>query len=283
MINWLLEKDIFRENLDPLKKEIIDQGMTYTTCDYIPFEGGIAFEGNPPDLDKPNFAYGSIQLLKYIKRKHPKVYTFCKFPKYRCVYYYSYFGPNLLQQEYTILPYQELKRKKWKLFQRYGESQCLFVRPDDGEKSFNGQVVSFDTWDRDLQNIELYDLNPDTLCVVATPQNIYQEWRFLVGSEFPFEESPLSIISQSCYSTNGKITENPDDQVDVEVFNFVQSIIENTKYRPDPVWVIDVGLTKNGLSIIEVGASSCCGLYGCSVKNFVEFVKEYFQEELLAI
>ena len=271
---WIIEKDVFSENLESLTAVLDDRGIDHYEATYVPFEGALEFNGKRPP-DQPSFLYGSIQLCRSAQgRKSPlSVYPtmFCNFHRFRCVEYYPRFGEHLTQRDYVMLPLGELDRRKGFLMDTLGDNGCLFIRPDDGEKSFCGQVVSEDTWTRDMNTLRLYDAFPETLCLVARPQNIKKEWRLVIAEE----NDQQSVIAHSQYKHNDQLTileETPE-----EVLTFAQSLL-NCGYEPDPMWTMDIAETKNGLSLLEVGSLSAAGWYDCDLGAIVDNVERIKHE-----
>lgn len=41
-------------------------------------------------------------------------------------------------------------------------------------------------------------------------------------------------------------------------------------FNPAPSWVLDLAKVEDGWKLIEVGPSSCCGLYKCDTDLFIE-------------
>lgn len=286
MINWLLENETFEENLDKIKEIITKQGMKYQICNNLPFYGKITFENKIPIIDgsiyknKPLFAYGSLQLIKRLQKSNFSVVTFCNFKQFKCSYYYPRFGKYLLQEQYAFVPFGEFDRRKEWLFQHLGQQNQIFVRPDDGFKTFTGQLVSKERWDKDMGLIGFYDVQPECMCIVSEPKNIKNEWRFVIGTDFPSDEYPQRIISGSCYKINGNLVENPNDEIDQYVIDYVNEVISNVNYRPDPFWILDVCLTDK-LNVLEVGSMSCSGLYGCDLNKVISNIADFLTAEWL--
>ena len=48
-----------------------------------------------------------------------------------------------------------------------------------------------------------------------------------------------------------------------EVEQFAQRALDEVDWRPDPIFILDVGQTDDGPAIVELGGFSCCALYEC--------------------
>jgi len=268
-IKWLLEKDVFSEDLQPLKNEINKQGFEYKEIEYIPFQGGKY--DNMFDNNDCVIFYGSLNLSRRLKKEqnfHPHIYSTLE--NYECTKYYAYFGKYLLNQNYVMLPYSELKRRKEWLFKTIGQDGSIFVRPSSGEKIFTGQLVTIDTFDKDYELLGFYDVPKHAVVVVSEPRNIMKENRLVIAED--------KIVSGSLYSdrtTNLKYTGYSED-----VEKLANYILEETEYRPDLVWTMDFCETKGGnLYLLEIGGFSCAGLYECDMEPIVREVSRIAWEE----
>jgi len=289
---WLLERDTFHENLERLQQAIADQGMQYKVCTYIPFGGGLEFE-KPTTIAVipeggciynrlPMFAYGSLQMVKRCQDTNLSVVSFCNLPQFKCSFYYPRIGSFLLQQEYDFIPFGQLTRRQDWILTHIGRQGQVFIRPDDGFKTFTGQLVSAETWDKDIELLGFYDVPPECMCVVAEPQNIVAEYRFVIGADYPEDENPQRIITGSCYKANGKLLDVPTSVIDDEILRYVELVLEaiNTTYRPDPFWTLDICTTRDGkYHVLEVGSMSCTGLYGCDLNAVVSAISAYLEAE----
>jgi len=259
-IKWLLENDVFDENLDPLIAEIKNQGMEVHVHQQIPFGADEEFL----NIYSPNdcvIFHGSLQFAKQIRQKSQWIPgLFCTLPNFECTYYYPPLRQFILNDKYVMLPYGDLNNRKEFLLDTVGNNGCVFVRPNSGNKVFTGQVVANETWEKDVELLGFYGAEPQELCIVAEPQNITQEWRLLVYND--------TIIAQSEYEPN-KTTNVPD-----KVVLYGQEIAA-VGFEPDSVWTMDICQLKNGdLRLLEIGSFSCAGMYECDVKNIVKYVSE---------
>jgi len=296
-VNWLLETGTFEENLETIKEIITNQGMQYYICNNLPFNGNMSFEtskGISCQIQErgysiydrtPMFAYGSLQLIKRLQKSNLSVVTFCNFDQFKCSYYYPRFGCSLLQRNYAFIPFGELTRRKDWILSTIGKEGQVFIRPDDGFKTFTGQLVSAETWDKDIARCGFYDVPPECMCVVAEPRNILNEYRFVIGTDYPSDDYPQRIISGSCYKRNGFLVDNPNDEIEKHILEYVEAVLRETDYRPDPFWTLDICTTKNGdyqtCHVLEVGSMSCAGLYGCDLNKVFGSLSNYLEAEWL--
>ena len=284
---WLLEKDIFDENLEGLISEIENIGDKHIICSYIPFDGGLKTDYNfsIPKIkssiyeNEPIFAYGSLQFINYLKRSKLSVSYFCNSPQFECSYYYPRFHSYLFQKDYAFFPYSEINRKRDWILQHIGRQGLVFCRPNSGEKTFTGTLIDSYKWNSDYQFIGSYGVKPETMCVVAEPQALLAECRFIVGSDY--DDDKQKVICGSYYKQYEVYT---NEQIDKhhEAWRFVEHVLQNIKYKPDPFWVIDVAIPvclNTEWKVLEVGSISCSGLYGCNLELFVKSISDYHKNE----
>lgn len=214
--------------------------------------------------------YGSLEFGERVRRESSWIPGVIHNRKaYRCRNYYPKLGKWLLAEEYAFIPYGDLPRIKDSLFEKYGEADCIFIRPDSGSKPFTGQLLELERFDKDYQNLGFYQLEPETLCVVSPPRNVENEWRFISVDR--------KIITGSQYRNGEKLyrlrcNEGP-------AFELAQEIA-NAGYDPDRVYCIDICQTKNGnYYLLEIGCFSCAGLYTCNKETIVKEVSRIALEE----
>lgn len=269
-VKWLLEKDTFDEGLEPLQKAIRENGMTFKVTAHTSFEED-TYKGLF-DEDDCVVTYGSLNLCRVIRRTArwvPGVWLDTK--RYECTSYYPPLGEFLLNSPYIMIPFGELTRRRGFLFHTLGNNGCLFVRPNDGQKSFAGQIVTSETFVTDVSQMAFYDVEPNLLCIVAEPRNIGREWRcVVVGSK---------VVAASQYKNAGRLALHagcPDD-----VRSYAQRVAD-AGWQPDRCWTVDICEVSNGsLRLMEIGSFCGAGLYRCDPNDYVPAVAAAAQEEWL--
>lgn len=269
-VSWLIEKHVFEDNVDSLVKEIKNQGMDIKMVSYAPFESSKKYLSLFQKESCIVF-YGSLQMASQIKKEAtwvPGVYA--NFSQFECVAYYPVFGDFLLNNNYIMLPYGELIRRKDFLFDVLGNNGSVFVRPNSGLKTFTGKVANSETWEKDVEYFGFYDVTPNTLVVVSEPRNLLAEWRLVIVQN--------KIVSATQYHNDVglKVSEN----VPQEVFNFAENVLSEVQYSPDRAWCMDVCQTKEGtFHVLEVGCFSCAGLYVAPKESIVREISRIALEE----
>lgn len=261
-VKWLIELETFRENEKALKSILQRKGMEFKTIAYTP-----AMSDDVPYLFKATdcvVVYSSLQLLKHVQRECqwiPGAYG--NLAHMECTYYYPRLGQFLLNNRYTMLPYGEMLRQKDFLIQTHGVRNCLFVRPSSGFKLFAGQVISGDTYERDVEQLGFYDVEPEKIVCVSEPRNIALEWRLVVVNG--------KVVTGSQYKEYDALECKPG--MPDEVLRYGNEIAK--VWQPDTCWTLDVCQLANGeLKLLEIGSFSGAGLYDCDLEIVVDKVSE---------
>lgn len=273
-ITWIVEHFGLNKGEDDLRAEIVRQGHTLINAAGKEIMYGDAII---PKVDGPVVVMGSIQFCGYVLHKRPDLASgVCMtMPNYECTVYYPHFGQDLLNSEYCMLPFGELNRRKEWLFDKFGVDRTVFIRPNSGNKVFTGQLVYKENWNKDIERIGFYDVAPCELCVVARPKPLGEESRFVVVKG--------KVISGSVYRDVNNIflsgevePANPDSVL----WHQAQYFVNKTTYNPDHAWVIDLAWDREDevYKVLEVGAFSCCGIYGCQVEPIITEVSRVIEK-----
>jgi hypothetical protein len=265
--NWILEDNIFEEDfvtemIDEICKQDMNVDIVLTNASFWNKKDFLDCYGE----DECVVCYGSLQFIKQVRNKTSWIPGhFCTLENYSCTHYYPAFSDYLLAEKYIMLPFGELDRQKEFLYETLGDNDCIFIRPNRGDKIFTGTVVKKETWEKDIELLGFYDVEPYDLCIVSEPQNIEKEWRLVVAD--------TKVITGSEYSPNEK-KDVPKEVIDLG--NEICSI----DYKPDSVWTMDICQLQNGeLKLLEIGSFSCAGLYRCDVEIIVREVSKIAERE----
>jgi hypothetical protein len=266
-VKWLIEPEIFEDDAKPLLETLKKLGVEHQIW---PF-GHMYQDFKSKFKDDCVVFYGSFQFANVIIRQTtwvPGVY--CNLPKFDCQYYYPRLGQYLLNLEYAMMPLGDMKRRKEWILNNFSVQDQVFLRPASGAKSFTGKVVKNSEWDKDFRMFELR-ADPETLVVIAKPAHITYEWRVVIAEG--------KVITASQYKAGDKMTRSKD--VPEAVLQYAQSVVDNVKYKPDPIWTLDICAAKGALHVLEVGSFSCAGLYACDPEIIVNTVNHIALEEYL--
>lgn len=258
-MKWLLESELFQEDEAPLIAALDKLGVPYTEIRF-----GKDYKYYIEREKEPAVFHGSLQCGKAIKSFVTPIKVYCDLPKFECTYYYPHFGNYLLNKDYAMVPFGDLERRRDWLYATLSNNGELFFRPSSGYKTFTGTVVHKDNWEDWKEDFRYYDwkLKTEDIIIAAPVQKVLREWRFIVVND--------EVV------TGGQYKENYDnvriEQVPDKVSHFAQEVVDFVRYRPDPAWTIDIGETKDGLCVVEVGSFSCAGLYACDYEKVVKAI-----------
>jgi hypothetical protein len=173
-------------------------------------------------------------------------------------YYSHFFGEELLNSDYIILPAKEINRLKFQTLCRIGKDCKIFVRPNSGYKIFTGQVL-------DILDIEKFSEEyKHDLIVIAEPVEITGEWRFVVSQE-------REVLGGSLYrfqDNNVSVAAYPPKMLD-----YLKAIIKDLPEFPNPLLTIDVAsINDKKYKIIECNAFSTSGLYEIKPEPITEYI-----------
>ena len=252
---WLIERGVYGEHAEALRAEVQRQGLLCAEVDYRPAkQPPDDIFGCPPLTDDACvILWGTLPLMRQIQLRRKWIPGgWCNIVNLDCATYYAYFGHYLLNGYYSMLPGVEALRLEAELFAEFGPDDEVFVRPSGLQKLFTGRAVFRDDF-RTALAPSRYD--PTTLVVVSTPKEIGREWRLVIaGDEF---------IAASQYRQDGALRASrgcPE-----EVTQYVSELLRNVRWRPDPLFMMDICEFDDALHLLELNSFSCSGLYDCDL------------------
>jgi hypothetical protein len=206
--------------------------------------------------------HGSIQAAKRAQEA-TKWQVHAPWHQLRCSTYYPLLRGRLLQRDHLFTTIGEVRTRKDELFtSSLVEDDTLFFRPDGNDKVFTGGCISRPEFDKGYALMTFYDPSPSTPVVVARPQRIRSEARFLIVDG--------KVITGSFYKTGGQTVRLEAHDALLRIAEDHLGFCLERGFNPAPSWILDLAETSDGWSIIEVGASSCCGLYKCDLLRFIQ-------------
>jgi hypothetical protein len=267
-VKWLIEPEIFGDDAQSLLDALEKMGVEHQVW---PF-GHMYQDFKNKFKDDCVVFYGSFQFADVVRKQTPWIPgLYCNLPKFDCLYYYPRLENYLLNWDYIMLPLGAVgSLSKARFLDQFTFFNKLFIRPSSGSKSFTGKLIERANLDKELKQFALR-ADPETLVVISKPRNIKREWRLVVAEG--------SIITGSQYKEGDKMIRS--DKVPLEVLQYAQNVLDNVKYKPDPIWTLDICETYEELHVLEVGSFSCAGLYACDAEIIVNTVNRIALEEYL--
>jgi hypothetical protein len=256
---WLIEAGVYGAEADPLIAEIRRQGMPAAVVPYQSLaKGPVPVDnGRPLGDGECVIGYGTFPFIQQIRLHQPwRPGGWCTPENFDCATYFAHFGRYLLNQHYAILPGVEAIRQRDWLFSVFGRDDEVFVRPSGCQKLFVGRCVTRDAFAAALAPTR-YD--PATLVVLAAPKPIDREWRLVVADD--------RVIAGSQYAVDGKRAIIPDFPVAVN--EFAAAMLSEVRWRPDPIFMLDVCESEGRLWLVELNSFSSSWLYRCDLAAVV--------------
>jgi hypothetical protein len=251
---WLLESGVYGDEIEPLAAEIRRQGFDCRFVTYREIVKGSA----PLPPGSCAITYGTYPTVRHAMLK--RGWTpggWCSPDKLDCEAYYPHFAAFLLNTRSEILTGVSAIREKDRLFRTFGEGGRVFARPTSVHKLFVGRLVAESDFEAALAPTR-YD--PETKVVIAQPRELGREWRMIAAGD--------EVVAASRYAERGArsvATGCPD-----AVSAFARELLGAVKWRPDALFVLDVGETEDGLRLVELNSFSCSWVYACDPARVVE-------------
>lgn len=274
-LKWIVEtSNLDHQNNQHLIEVLKGKGYEVFEIKYIPFD---------PDPLKTPFkeddcvvVFGSINLLKKINRQHKWVPgTLCNFEELKCSSYYPKMYDKMFNQKICFFPFGLLKNNYFfdRIMERFTDlyDGKLFIRPDDNEKSFDGQLIDRKGLDEFLKISSCYSTEDNLMVMVAEAEIDY------INDEYRFIAVDDKIVAGSRYRLDGALSISP--KIPEPTLFFANYILETIKGLPK-VFCLDVCRNQfNEPSVLEIGALTAAGLYACDLSKMVDAVAEYALKE----
>ena len=157
-------------------------------------------------------------------------------------------------------------RNKQQVFDAYAIDGQVFIRPDEGDKPFNGEVVAYENLNEWYEYTSKYDdpaKNIYKLAVIASPEPIQREWRLVIQNG--------TVVTGSLYRkiVDGRSSVEIEEGYSIEAAQFAEKIIAESKWQPHPLFVMDIAESNGEMKLVEIGSVSACGLYACDLRKVV--------------
>jgi hypothetical protein len=265
---WLIEADVFGRSFEPVRAEVRQQGLVSEIVQPGPFLNGLVpVVGGHRLTDQDCVIFsGTFPLMRHIQLHYPWVPGgWCTAEHLDCRSYYPSFHRHLLNHSHAILALEEALSQVGEIFAQFGREERVFVRPCGVQKTFTGRCVDREGFVRALESAR-YAKEP---VLVASPQEIVREWRVVIARG--------RFVAASQYRSEGCHRESPG--CPQEVRTYVDGLLAEVPYRPDPIYMMDLCLCGNSLYLLELNSFSCSGLYQCDPAAVVKEVKGLAIEE----
>ena len=202
----------------------------------------------------PTLYHGSWQTAEELITSRPdlKRALWCTIENYNCTKYYPQVEQYLLNRKHIICTLEQLKQNMWDVYRNFGIDSKIFIRPNSGKKSFTGQLLDIQDFDRFWNHESNNQVTNENTLIIAKPLEINGEWRFVVSND-------QEIIATSTYMYQGNRTLIPcAPEGATKLVTKLLKILS----PPDPMFTIDVSELKTGeFNLLEINSFSTAGLY----------------------
>lgn len=152
-------------------------------------------------------------------------------------------------------------------------NELVFIRPNNDDKSFDGQLKKFKEiriWLSDIEQYENNGLNEVSKVVISPPYAIKEEWRLWIING--------KVVSATQYRNNFRL--NKKKGCPIDVIQFAESACKI--YTPDDVFVMDICRCGDELFILECGGFNSAGFYEADLESIVLSVTNYFKDRRIS-
>lgn len=175
--------------------------------------------------------------------------------------------PVLNAERYLITTAAEFRKNYQVFFDQLAEDDHVFVRSTAADKTISGRCIERSDFVRQWDLLTFYDPDPRTRLLVSHPRKIHSEARFLVFGK--------KIVTGSHYKTGKSVVYlEATEELRATAHALLEKLHRHGYQPPSPSWVLDLAETERGWEILEVGATSCCGLYACDTDALVKALSE---------
>ena len=260
----------FRHLMDAIK----DLKLPYGIFKLRPFDHEVEWiEGVITGGAVPTMVWGTVNLERVSKMYgwHPGVF---KNENFDMKVLHEKWGPWMLNED----------AKFYKLGECPGWEGTAFIRPVLDSKSFTGQLMNgeeFDKWRKDLVALEgdwtTVDLNTEIM--ISSPKHVIDEARFFVVDRKICTGSMYRVDGRVLYKRIGNDTPlykpmwdwlKPILHGDRVPGTPARTLVSNVGWLPAEAFVVDVARTEKGFSIIEVNCLNAAGFYDCDMRQVVQ-------------
>lgn len=155
---------------------------------------------------------------------------------------------------------EAIRQRDW-LFSTFGRNEEVFARPTSCHKLLVGRRVGREAF-ADALAPTRYD--PASLVVIAPPKPITREWRVVVAAD--------QVVAGSQYAMQGERAIAPE--FPVEVKEFAEAMLSEIRWRPDPIFMLDLCESEGRLWLVELNSFSGSWLYRCDLSAVVRAASE---------
>lgn len=229
-----------------------------TSADVLPHN-----KGNFNNSDTIMFQ-GSIGMAQWLLRHRSDWYPLVWLSRenYKCSTYYPKYRDYLINSDYVLAPIEQLLDNQYLWDLKMGHE--LFIRPDDGLKSFSGRLYDLYV----SENIKKDTQGLSGIALISSGKNISEEFRIICAK---------GEIVTGCKYTSTDIMDF-ETSCPPDVLEYAQTVLKEINWYPDPMFSMDICRSNGDLYVLELNSFSCAGLYDCDLEKIVKKMVEILNE-----
>lgn len=259
-MHWIIEDNKESETNQKIIKALEELNIKYSTHKIVPIAGEIL--GELPNNSEKVTCYGAYSMRNYLRNNnfYPGTYDLEPFD---FTVQKEYWGERMLNFDSEVLKFKDIKQ--------WPNDEVRFLRPIQDSKVFSGNIFEWEEFKEWQDAVVLLGhdygdtLSSETLVQIASPKNIYKEFRVWVVNGV--------VVETSQYRENLRLKTKPNEHTPLEVIDYVKECTEI--WNPHDVFVVDIALLKNGdKKVIEINTFNAAGFYKADVKKIIFAIEE---------
>ena len=265
-ITWVLESDVF-----PDRQQRLRAAVAATDHQVVEWDDGWWSSGHWPTLsDQPVVFHGSLGNAERIRSELPWAPgAYCDTPAFHCSAWYPLVSGSLLNGEHLFSTVRSFTADPEPHFERLGNPDALFVRPDSPLKPFSGRLIHRGGVSPAKLDHGFYYDDLDLPIVLAPPQWIGPEWRYVIVEG--------TVVAGSGYVAEGRSARaGGDDRPAQDLAARLAAGLDIA----DPVYVMDICEAGGRLALLELNPFSGADLYDCDREAIVKSVTDLVMRDI---
>lgn len=258
-IQWVVQQNLTSQSdFIQIQEACRELGIGFVPVNIIPFTSELPVF----DRSQRSIIYGSTTFINLVYEEISlRKGLFFDQESFSFENYVDKWGQHVLNYGASIWSFQELIQNK-----QFAPDEYLFIRPNDDNKLFAGEVKRFSEivdWCRNLEENGTVGLSADTKFVLSKPYNIQYEWRLWIVNK--------KVIAASKYRESFKLKK--EEGCPPEVVSFAEE--RCLQYTPHDIFVMDICLRGDEYFIVEYGCMNGAGFYSAKVGTIVKAVTDF--------
>ena len=263
-MKWIIERQAFKDN-----HELLAQALQENDIDFIDWNADWAFDNRFPKLTNQTVIFhGSLGHAAMIVQKglwNPG--AFCNVEAFTCTAWYEQASKWLFQQNWQVSTVQKFVGSPDVILENIGEP--FFVRPNSPLKPFSGRVLTKERLSLEALDFGFYYDDPAEEIIICSAQDVLEEWRFVICNQ--------EVVTGSGYLADNRKAFNRSWAG--KPLELAKEIAKELSVA-DPVYILDICNSKDGLKLLELNPFSGADLYGCDRTKIITSIQKLYRDKI---